>query len=861
MIRSCLANKVQLYLIKLTYRAWKKKKLRFDRVECSKEIDYRISTVLDLVDREHRYFEIFFNEISKLTKGKSRFIRILKKNLTDAEIKFALGVLFIEAILNFKTKFNESENLLHNELAYQNRITLFQELNKLSEAWGEIFEDCDLPSAIQKFFSKILLVLVEKKILDQKIQTVRIGKRVQTIVLIKLNLDQNLESIKYYKKDHALRSFLPISQNYSAAASILSVYKNFKTNKAVVAEIDVDTLLIETINKIPIAIKIYNKVELEKRLLKYLNNEFGLKEAKIPELFVKLELIIKFLEQDYQYHKELLKPDLRELYSEICILDDANLQKNIERQEKSRRSGTVKTKIDISATGTVEEITSAIPSAPCAKETNRVLKKTVFRMGWGGRRLLSDDCIVPLENSIDFLLNQRAFGIEYRKKQERLAQKESRLVDYKKRLQSKLFILHFWEFLFHTDVFYTAYFRDFRGRIYPYSSIHPMSNKVARLFAIPGSIARAQKTKNSHIYVKRVLYEIGPISTIIAERFNLNRGSNQYDWFCIVNILYELGKLFKNDLLLKNKAGLNDFVSLGLKMIDASEEDKSGLSLENALAFNKFQNELKHFEQFRRWRKFSFLRDSTGSAFQHWAVLLGLKSKDALRKLNLSGACWHDIYQVVIEDFKQTLRGSDVSTIINSKLGFKILKRQFWKRTIMTSNYNVTLWSSKNYLISALEDEYPGLFKKNKNEIEVLHKAFFDYLKNDFFIKFYRESRTDFLADLLGSDKKTFIYKKSTKGVLIEKYNKRRVKFTLKKYTRERDMVRTQRSLPANLIQYEDAKLAEFLLENIEVLAIHDAFIVEPKNLGKLIDHANWYFQKKLTEKDPVEDYAPFILF
>ena len=69
--------------------------------------------------------------------------------------------------------------------------------------------------------------------------------------------------------------------------------------------------------------------------------------------------------------------------------------------------------------------------------------------------------------------------------------------------------------------------------------------------------------------------------------------------------------------------------------------------------------------------------------------------------------------------------------------------------------------------------------------------------------------------------------------------------------------MKTKRALPANIIHFYDSKLAEFLMEEEDILAIHDAFSISLFSVHSLMDKTNLYFSKKIG---PGSGYATFIL-
>jgi hypothetical protein len=136
---------------------------------------------------------------------------------------------------------------------------------------------------------------------------------------------------------------------------------------------------------------------------------------------------------------------------------------------------------------------------------------------------------------------------------------------------------------------------------------------------------------------------------------------------------------------------------------------------------------------------------------------------------------------------------------------------------------------------------------KTKNQIIRLHKIFYNFLNNDLFLLLFKNSKDSALSNITKQLEYDFTYLKMEVQKKQIEINGRRCELAYSKYNSTIDQVKTKRALPANIIQARDAELAVYLLNKVECLAIHDAFLVSIYDLGLLIDSTNAFFQQKLN--------------
>lgn len=103
---------------------------------------------------------------------------------------------------------------------------------------------------------------------------------------------------------------------------------------------------------------------------------------------------------------------------------------------------------------------------------------------------------------------------------------------------------------------YLSYFFDFRGRIYSYSAVDPLYNKMFRAFYFFKKTMNCLEIKNSKFY-----------KAILAQNVDLKKYKifikNELDLYFFTVLLLELGKLKK-----QNGFNLQDFVDQGLYLYD-----------------------------------------------------------------------------------------------------------------------------------------------------------------------------------------------------------------------------------------------------------------------------------------------------
>ena len=389
-----------------------------------------------------------------------------------------------------------------------------------------------------------------------------------------------------------------------------------------------------------------------------------------------------------------------------------------------------------------------------------------------------------------------------------------------------------------------SYFYDFRGRFYANSSAGFDRLKFARAFFKIKENSNNLDMKNSKYF-----------QNLLNDNVSLNSYFNKFikndtDKYWIVLLLLELGKLNKSKIASVNGNSLEDFINLG---IDSFWELKN-IDVDDLAYYLNIKNSLNHFIHKNELLNPLIIRDSTGSSFQHWGVLLDIK-EEFLTKLNLNGNLWYDIYTLIINMFNKSN-----NYLYNDMKDF--FNRKYLKKIIMTANYNAgERLSLENFINALKEDDIPidDTFK-----YERFVNDFLSFLNNDLFKILYKQDKLNTLKKIKDDNYKfqtddgiiSLIYFKHTDAKEVVKIAGTRWIFTRKKLFNKVSDWESDMGLPANIIQASDANLARFLVKNTNCLSVHDSFAINAFEIHKLMDLTNFYFNQRLNQNN----YSKFIL-
>ena len=221
----------------------------------------------------------------------------------------------------------------------------------------------------------------------------------------------------------------------------------------------------------------------------------------------------------------------------------------------------------------------------------------------------------PLEALLSLCLNRLSRNIRHCRKY----LNRSRQV-----LQQNKYILDFMDVVEREDRFYFAYFSDFRGRIYSTSQVHPIQNKLSRVFMMPCKggegprLLSIQDLDISSRYTQTLLSYSELVYHLYPEGCRgVKTQLDDLDLFMLITIGLEAGKLLKSDLVSEQfRLSAREFIELGFRGLADGGEPKP-LSLDEKLQMLKLRHELEFFLVNGVWRDFPITRDSTASALQH----------------------------------------------------------------------------------------------------------------------------------------------------------------------------------------------------------------------------------------------------
>jgi hypothetical protein len=201
--------------------------------------------------------------------------------------------------------------------------------------------------------------------------------------------------------------------------------------------------------------------------------------------------------------------------------------------------------------------------------------------------------------------------------------------------------------------------------------------------------------------------------------------------------------------------------------------------------------------------------------------------EDKLKYLNIDGDEWCDTYQYLVDKF------------VNKEN--KFIKRKYWKSTIMTVPYNAVWYSCFLKFIDKIREdgiEYRNLEKQEKEKIINIHKEFYNNIKENVKMEFYSNICSN-LIDFKYNEWK--ILKKNEYKVT---YKEVRDKYQDFVYEIVEDKKSALRAREANNMHYLDAKLVNHVLEEYDILPIHDCFGIRLCEVHLVMDLINKYYSE-----------------
>lgn len=225
----------------------------------------------------------------------------------------------------------------------------------------------------------------------------------------------------------------------------------------------------------------------------------------------------------------------------------------------------------------------------------------------------------------------------------------------------------------------------------------------------------------------------------------------------------------------------------------------------------------------------------------------------------MNSVLWNDTYSIAIKFFM--VRFNDVPDIVRS-----LFTRKLLKRSIMTTNYNVTFYSFYRYFFASIDSYLPDL-ELSYEDIKVLVKwlkILYSFVLSDLFSLIFFKNKVDYIKGLdakkieLEDISIDISYLESVDGPREDnrlrtsrfRYNSR-MTFVTKILTDKLDEKQTARSLEPNLIQAHDALLARETLAGTPVIfLVHDCFGFFSNDIGEVFDFQNEYFLKRIIGRE-----------
>lgn len=365
--------------------------------------------------------------------------------------------------------------------------------------------------------------------------------------------------------------------------------------------------------------------------------------------------------------------------------------------------------------------------------------------------------------------------------------------------------------------YYLPCFIDNRGRQYFGTLLSPTFYKIFRYLYKFVEKRKFVKLEESLFYKNIIRYKY----TVIE--FN----KSDIDSYILMILFMEIGKHFvKTDD--RHFIKTEEIINLGI----LNYKKNKVLKFDELLYVNKIENEIEKLISNKNFdENVIIFKDATASGLQNYGILMGY-NEEKLKYLNLDGDEWCDTYQYLIDKF------------ISKDERYR--KRKYWKSTIMTIPYNAVWFSCFLKFIEKIREdgiEYKDLNEFEKERIKGVHRKFYEEIKNKVKEEFYTNKSANFVK---------FRYNRWEISNRLEykvTYKKLRDKYSDVTYDIVEDKEGTLRSMEANNMHYLDAKLVKKVIENFDILPIHDCFGIRLSELHLVVDEINEYYSKIIGKK------------
>lgn len=358
---------------------------------------------------------------------------------------------------------------------------------------------------------------------------------------------------------------------------------------------------------------------------------------------------------------------------------------------------------------------------------------------------------------------------------------------------------------------YLPCFIDNRGRQYFATLVSPTFYKIFRYLYEFYEKKKFKNLENSRYYREIMKYR-GYI-----KEFSLNEEGT----YIAIVLFLEVGKFF-----IKNS---KEYIIKTEKIIEYgidNYKNKTEIDFTDMLYLQKIYNNLdKIINNLEVDINTILFKDATSSGLQNYGILLGYQ-EEKLKFINLDGNDWCDTYMYIIDKFLKTDN-------------IELKKRKYWKSTIMTIPYNSVWYSCYAKFLEKIKKD--NLHEKfDKEELKLIHKNFYNSVKNEIKKEFYKSENGPL---------KMFLYykwKPIQKNEYKINYKRARDKYVNVTYMVDVDDKATENALEANNMHYLDAQLVGFVLMEFDVLTVHDCFGIRLCELHLVMDRINKYYSKVL---------------
>lgn len=403
---------------------------------------------------------------------------------------------------------------------------------------------------------------------------------------------------------------------------------------------------------------------------------------------------------------------------------------------------------------------------------------------------------------------------------------------------------------------YFPMYLDFRGRKYYYSRIGPTSSKILRLCYHYGWYSQndfnTSDAKHYTPYIKFIKLFCSKYKILDCEKYY-----EHYFWLMI-----SIGKLFKD----KNKTPVlaNDFLQWCLTNYE------SALSIVDQLELNHYKRIIRDISE-QRVKKRAIQKDATSSIYQILMLKLGPLDQLSMDYVNLGNTlAWNDTYLITIDLFHKYIlsKGMHFSFHDKNKL-LSFIPRKLAKHPVMVIPYSASNKLCWNKYVNTIKEE--NLNIPTNMETKNLMYAYYNFIRKEMqTLYFFKASPSNFCNKIKEDFESLRIfvmesetgaadlsYFKLHKGSIEKRYklNKEKRRITIVKWSVSLalNLEEFTIALMANIVHFYDANELtdiELLLEH-PILTIHDCYLIDFKECGKLIDLKIIYYQKKIDKIAP----------